>query len=69
MVKPMRMFDIIKDKRDNKELTKEQIKNILNSFAKNGVIYGAIDDAQIQCKNCGKVTVGSPNTTESTCCK
>ena len=53
----------------DQELTKEQIKNILNSFAKNGVIYGAIDDAQIQCKNCGKVTVGSPNTTESTCCK
>ena len=53
----------------DQELSKEQIKNILNSFAKNGVIYGAIDDAQIQCKNCGKVTVGSPSTTESTCCK
>lgn len=53
----------------DQELTKDQIKNILNSFAKNGVIYGAIDDSQIQCKNCGKVTVGPPNTTESTCCK
>lgn len=53
----------------DQEISKEQIKGILNSFAKNGVIYGAIDDAQIQCKNCGKVTVGPPNTTESPCCK
>lgn len=50
------------------DLTKEQIKNILNAFAKAGVIYGAIDDCQIQCHNCGKVYTGSPNTTTSKCC-
>ncbi len=50
------------------ELTKDQIKNIFNAFAKGYVNYGAIDDCQIQCKNCGKVYVGKPNTTESKCC-
>lgn len=50
------------------DLTKDQIKTILNAFAKAGVIYGAIDDCQIQCHNCGKVYVGSPNTTTSKCC-
>lgn len=49
-------------------LTKDQIKNILSAFAKAGVIYGAIDDCQVQCKNCGKVYVGKPNTIKSKCC-
>ena len=43
----MRMFDIIKDKRDKKELTKEQINDIIASCGHESTIRGErLDIAQ-----------------------
>ena len=42
----------------DQELTKEQIKDLIQLCAKQNVIYFALDDCLAQCKSCGKVHVG-----------
>lgn len=42
----------------DQELTKDQIKDLIQLCAKQNVIYFALDDCLAQCKSCGKVHVG-----------
>jgi len=51
----------------DQEVTKDQMKKLIQFAANKGVIYFAINYNLIQCSNCGKVFIGNPSWTKSPC--